>query len=190
MQTLRIKIFPTPYYSSSRGWAILLYESFIENQIFSIFHFFSKNVQNFVTAKDLAIIYRPRRYLAQNHRWNLLYPKIKSDRNLNGWSRVKNSHVHWKGPDLSPALRITICPDTVLLFEPRINYPALRVPPGGNQVDGLPPAFSTVSGKIVIRRAGDKSDLFSANVNFWLCSIRSNFDLTLFSDKAGFNGDF
>ena len=25
------------------------------------------------------------------------------------------------------------------------NYPALRVPPGGNQVDGLPPAFSVVS---------------------------------------------
>ena len=84
-------------------------------------------MQNFVTAKDLAIIYRPRRYLAQNHRWNLLYPKIKSDRNLNGWRSVKNSHLHWKGPDLSPALRITICPDTVLLFEPRINYPALRV---------------------------------------------------------------
>ena len=100
---------------------------FIENQIFSIFSIFSKNVQNFVTAKDLAIIYRPRRYLAQNHRWNLLYPEIKSDRNLNGWSRVKNSHLHSKGPDLLPALRITICPDTVLLFEPRINYPALRV---------------------------------------------------------------
>ena len=67
---------------------------FTKNNFFSIFQFFSKNVQNFVRAKDLAIIYRPRRYLAQNHRWNLLYPKINSDRNLNGWSRVKNSHLH------------------------------------------------------------------------------------------------
>ena len=67
---------------------------FIENQIFSNFSNFSKNVQNFIRTFDPAIIYRLRRYIAQNHRWNLLYPKIKSDRNLNGWSRFKKSHLY------------------------------------------------------------------------------------------------
>ena len=28
---------------------------------------------------------------------------------------------------MSQALSVTICPDTVLLFEPRMRYPALRV---------------------------------------------------------------
>ena len=82
---------------------------FIENQIFSNFSIFSKNVQNFVRTFDPAIIYRPRRYLAQNHRWNLLYPEIKSDRNLNVWSRVKNSIVYNNSINMSQVLRINIC---------------------------------------------------------------------------------
>ena len=61
---------------------------FIENQIFSNFSFFSKNVQNFVPTFDAAIIYRPRRYLAQNHRWK---PTLSGNKLRSKFERMEQS---------------------------------------------------------------------------------------------------
>ena len=42
-------------------------------------------------------------------------------------------------------------------FVLEVQHPALRVPPGGNQVDGLPPAFNS---KIALSHAVSKSENF------------------------------
>ena len=125
-----MQTFLTPYYSSSRGWAILLYESlewkidlalndfcwfflafsirFMKNQFFSLFSlfsfFFSKNVKKFVRIFDLAITYRRTRDPQQINHSEKLSPNINSNRNLSGWSLIKNSHFRRKFTDMSQAL--------------------------------------------------------------------------------------
>ena len=130
-QALRMHTFLTPYYSSSRGWDILLYESlgnflfrngrfynkftvkfdkkfekfhFFTFFIFSIF--FSKNVQNFLRIFDLAITYRRTRDPHQIHRSKKLSPEINSDQNLNGRSLIKNWRFQRKTINMSQALRM------------------------------------------------------------------------------------
>ena len=125
---VREQIFLTPYYSSSRGWDILLYESlrsktflkinvFLRSSLkfsikfdkifnFSFFSNFSKNVQNFVRIFDLAITYRRTRDPHQIHRSKKLSPEINSDQNLNGRSLIKNSPFKRKCTNMLQALRM------------------------------------------------------------------------------------
>ena len=93
----------------------------------SRFTIFSKNVQTFVRIFDLAITYRRTRDPRQINHSKKFSPEINSDQNLNGWSRLKISTFTSKGPKMSHSLSAAICPDTVLLFEPRMRHPALRV---------------------------------------------------------------
>ena len=45
LQALRMKISLTPYYSSSRGLAILLYESLLQKRIIKLNRFFANSLQ-------------------------------------------------------------------------------------------------------------------------------------------------
>ena len=77
--------------------------------------------------QTLQIIYRIRRLIFHFKAFNELCSEMKQNQKSNGWSWVKNSLFNAKGPKMLQALRMTICPATVLLFEARICYPALRV---------------------------------------------------------------
>ena len=104
----------TPYYSSSLGYDILLYESLLLNfclkfidffinlpkklikimkiSIFHFFHFFRKFVLTFFLDFDLSITYRPQMSIAQIDRLNEIFPKMHSNKKSNGWSAFKNQH--------------------------------------------------------------------------------------------------
>ena len=73
--------------------------------IFSIFEI-SKNVKNFVRIFDLAITYRRTRDPHQIDRCKKLSPEINSDRNLNGWSLIKNSLFKRNGTNMLQAPQI------------------------------------------------------------------------------------
>ena len=65
--------------------------------------------------------------LSQIKAYSLKCPRMDSNQNLNVWSFIKFSIFYANVIKMSQALSGTICPYTVLLFEPRISYPALRV---------------------------------------------------------------
>ena len=99
----------------------------VKNINFSFFSFFSKIELTFVRIFDLPITYRPQIWIAQIDRLDETFPEMHSYQKSNGWSSFKNWHFWRNVIDLSPAPRLTICPNTVLLFEPRMRHPALRV---------------------------------------------------------------
>ena len=72
---------------------------------FSLFSFFfSKNVKKFVRIFDLAITYRRTRDPRQINHSEKLSPNINSNRNLSGWSLIKNWHFKRKNINMSQAL--------------------------------------------------------------------------------------
>ena len=108
LQTSKMKIFLTPYYSSSWDETILLYESFEissgrENEMknwkrslrsskidfyedFSKWSFFDLRRANFVPTFNLDKVYKP----TIPPGWDIfqleLYPEMDSNWNLNGWT--------------------------------------------------------------------------------------------------------
>ena len=72
---------------------------------FSLFSFFfSKNVKKFVRIFDLAITYRRTRDPRQINHSKKLSPNVNSNRNLSGWSLIKNWHFKRKSTNMLQAL--------------------------------------------------------------------------------------
>ena len=94
---------------------------------FSFFSFLAKILCTFVRIFRLAITYRRLRDLSQKIRLISKSPKMIFKKFSCGWSSIKNSLFYQFPTNMSQAPRIAICPDTVLLFEPRMRHPALRV---------------------------------------------------------------
>ena len=94
---------------------------------FYFFHFFRKKFRNFVRDFDLDITYGRFQDLAHDLRSDPKSPENKLSEKSTVWSLIKNWNFNANGPKMLQTLPETICPDTVLLFESRISYPALRV---------------------------------------------------------------
>ena len=150
LQALQIKIFLTPYYSSSRGLAILLYESLRQEKNYlelnnfrklieknnkisknRFFHFFTffKNCAYPFSKFWPRYIHRLPPKPSPCHRTYFTLPGNKiistfecmeQSQKLTFWSKSYQNVASPPDEDF---------PDTVLLFEPRISYPALRVTP-------------------------------------------------------------
>ena len=71
---------------------------------FSLFSFLSKNVKKFVRIFDLALTYRRTRDPRQINHSAKLSPEINSNRNLSGWSLIKNWHFKQKNINMLQAL--------------------------------------------------------------------------------------
>ena len=82
-------------------WKIKIFNFFI---FFTFFIFFSKNVKKFVRIFDLAITYRRTRDPRQINHSEKLSPNINSNRNLSGWSLIKNWHFKRKNINMLQAL--------------------------------------------------------------------------------------
>ena len=103
------------------------WSKFEKTHSFSNSSFLAKILRSVIRTFTLEIIYRMRMLISHfkvstsfARKWN----KIKNW-TYGGW--VKNSLFNAKGSKMLQALRMTICPATVLLFEARVCYPALRV---------------------------------------------------------------
>ena len=113
-------------FSSNLRWKL---RKKLKKSIFSKFFIlviFLKMFRNFVRDFHLDITYRRTRDLAHDIRSNSKSPGNKFLQNFTGWSLIKNSNFNAKGPNMSQILSERICPNTVLLFEFRISYSALR----------------------------------------------------------------
>ena len=138
-QTRFFKFASTPYYSSSRDetscstshckwWEIwkmrleLKIQAFRAQKmtftkIFKFFTYFDRQRVNFVRIFNLDKVYK----LENPPGWDIfqivLYPKMDSNRNLNGWASVYFQFQILNVINLSQASGIQIFPNTVLLFE-------------------------------------------------------------------------
>ena len=81
-----------------------IHEKSIFFTFFTFFIFFSKNVKKFVRIFDLAITYRRTRDPRQINHSKKLFPNINSNRNLSGWSLIKNWHFKRKSINMLQAL--------------------------------------------------------------------------------------